>query len=761
MLPDNALRASVPTSSRKVAIPRLQRPAQAQNSVRDRRRVSRACTECRRHKIKCSGDTPKCQHCEAMGSNCVYVMPRKDKLRDVTERAARMATYLTDLQNRVSGDEAERIKQILATAHDDISDHRQAPLSSSTTYADDSGGYVGSPADDDAMDAMEQLSIEGLDFVDEDLFSDSRVRATGFIGKASEIQWLRSTILQIEQGHDGLVPEPFGSVASERRALTYGPTSSEHVTSFSFYLDNDDIALNFEVDPAKLPQSETAEHLLGCYMDTVHHSFPILPRKLFENQVKKCYNARQAGNEPPLSPKWLAILNLVFAIGAKYSQLVAEQWQAEQTDHLIYHAKAKATGVAESSLFDHPDVPQIQVLGLLAFYYLSIGQISRGWAASGMALRCAYAVGLHVRNEDPLASPLKRETLVHVWWSIYSLERLLGAMNGRPSIIVDSCCSVPLPLSFADEQFLNEAEIVWARQLTPPLISPSASSSTGGIPTPTFTGEAEASSGAYFKAVVQLGTITQNILSLLYSTRTIVHSAGELGDNIRQLENRLDCWAASLPPEFVVGHQIPGNGFFRESTLLAFSLCSARILLTRPCISGLRAREGYPNGPSPFMRRMATMCIDAAKTATGLLPDVPNPVFIYQWGPWWSIVHNIMQAFSVFLLGMLYSVSDETQALLQHVYKLVSWLNAMQNPLARRAYLIALRTLHFVEATILNSDFGLGPESPGLSSQFPSGFSPAIDGNASGLSALYEPLKAGFSQSGSLFRGGPYFHGTS
>lgn len=61
-----------------MAIPRLQRPQQAQGSAKERRRVARACTACRNRKIKCSGNSPQCKHCESAGWECVYIMPRKD-----------------------------------------------------------------------------------------------------------------------------------------------------------------------------------------------------------------------------------------------------------------------------------------------------------------------------------------------------------------------------------------------------------------------------------------------------------------------------------------------------------------------------------------------------------------------------------------------------------------------------------------------------------------------------------------------------------
>ncbi|PSN58853.1 hypothetical protein BS50DRAFT_344050 [Corynespora cassiicola Philippines] len=69
-------------SSRKVAIPRLKRLPQEQNA-KSTRRVSRACTACRNHKIRCSGDTPQCKHCQAKGRDCSYSKSRRDRLKTV------------------------------------------------------------------------------------------------------------------------------------------------------------------------------------------------------------------------------------------------------------------------------------------------------------------------------------------------------------------------------------------------------------------------------------------------------------------------------------------------------------------------------------------------------------------------------------------------------------------------------------------------------------------------------------------------------
>lgn len=220
------------------------------------------------------------------------------------------------------------------------------------------------------LDHQSELDTESLDLLDEDLHINDRARATGFVGRNSEMQWLKTVAMAQSERTD----EETG--AFQQRRGSYAP-NSEQVSSYSFWTDGENVDVDFFVDPYELPPLEIAEKLLGCYMSKVHDSFPILPRKTFEDQFRKYFAALQNGNAPRLSPKWQAILNLVFAIGAKYSHMIEASWRADERDHLIYQARARAFSLNDSTMTSHSDVPQIQSLGLLAFYWLSVGQVSR------------------------------------------------------------------------------------------------------------------------------------------------------------------------------------------------------------------------------------------------------------------------------------------------------------------------------------------------------------------------------------------------
>jgi len=145
----------------------------------------------------------------------------------------------------------------------------------------------------------------------------------------------------------------------------YTVENIERVSSFNYYLNDEDVDLGFDINPYELPLWKTSDYLLNCYMNTVHDSFPILPRQQFEEEFRKYFEAGLNGNAPRLSLKWQAILNLVFAIGSKHSDLVKATQKVHEGDHFIYAARARRCGPNEFTP-NHPDVPQIQLTGLLA-----------------------------------------------------------------------------------------------------------------------------------------------------------------------------------------------------------------------------------------------------------------------------------------------------------------------------------------------------------------------------------------------------------
>ncbi|KAF2009608.1 hypothetical protein BU24DRAFT_79233 [Aaosphaeria arxii CBS 175.79] len=112
----------------KVAIPRL---SSFVKPSKEDRRTTVACTACRKHKIRCSGDYPQCQSCHSAGRDCVYMYTRRDRLKMVTQQNAMMTDLLRDLRVRTNPEDTARIDQALHSVEQSMSRNvYQQPASS-------------------------------------------------------------------------------------------------------------------------------------------------------------------------------------------------------------------------------------------------------------------------------------------------------------------------------------------------------------------------------------------------------------------------------------------------------------------------------------------------------------------------------------------------------------------------------------------------------------------------------------------------------
>ncbi|KAF2502541.1 hypothetical protein BU16DRAFT_554598 [Lophium mytilinum] len=699
-----------PLSHGKIAIPRLLAPkssssggAASKTSQGDRSRTELACINCRRRKVKCSGDLPKCVYCTKLDILCKYPPPRRDKLHVATSRLEGALSLLEDLRARQSSHDQERIQAILddAEAEEQLQTssppNKRAKLSPPTTDTNALSRLVNDDKRGESMITADAGSNESLDVLEEDLIRDTKSRATGFIGKSSVIQWIRRLKLQIDLKDKGLstqIPHTFGPpgdddassaarvTAGRLRRSAYSDDAQESISQSTYFMDDESVDISVE-DPFYLPAPHLAKHLYYCYMSTVHQSFPILSR----NEIDLDFNSifSESAQQNRNSFKMLATLNLVFAIGAKFSYLANGDLHVGEHDHLRYSTKARKLGITESTFIAHPDLERVRILGLLSFYLFSIGQVSRASNTMGLTVRLAYTLGLHVRNEDPVTDVRIKEARVRVWWSLYTLERLICTISGRPSVIADEDCSIFLPVPL-DESAMDDDDGM-------ELLQQWFDQHSIGSPHSTLTAQAHPKS-IFFRATTQVSVITHKAVRHLYSANTVTKSWEDTQNTMKHLKDELDHWAKNLPQPFTADPFRVGAEFQRETRILTLMYWSAFIIITRPCVCRLDIRIlDQTEQSDKFNQYAASLCILAAKQIANLFPKHVDPTFPYKNGPWWFVVHNMMQAVTIFLLELYHRThhapgAGEKKDILQHLQKLIRWLKAMgmNDPLAYRGY---------------------------------------------------------------------------
>ncbi|OOQ91784.1 putative C6 transcription factor [Penicillium brasilianum] len=673
-------------SQAKVAIPR----SRGGIIPRYNRRVPRACESCRARKTKCSGDTPVCRQCRELRITCNYPVGWKERTKrqvdNLSEKAQEYENLLKELGHLVESRTADRIRSLLDKhgTEVDYSSNSNSNQSHSVTPQD----YP--PEDDiDEMSSPSSIgSLEAIDRVEEDLNRNEKSRATGFMGKNSEVTWMQRLQREAEHRSRGL-PGSLEPGQSKRQ------DDDLALHAVSYHLDDLDISLPGPIELYSMPPRNVADKLFDDYLRTVHPFFPIINRPLFAAQYRTFFDSNARPGD-----KWLAILNMIFAIAAKHAHLIEAPWQGDDRDHLVYLTRARILSMNGDVLFSHPDLQQVQVEGLIAFYLLASDQINRAWRISSLAVRSAITLGINMKSSSATTPNISKEARYRVWWCLYTFEHMLGVMTGRATCILDGICTTPLPLPFEEEQLqepqaaevLNNTHIrderinavmasAWVRHIP---LNP-----TGGKPATHLSRKRDNSwvrsipfnSGLCHLYYCDLAVVVQEIVNKVYSVDCVVVPWKHIENRIGELRSRIDLWFQSIPTFLdFTRKEDEGPELLRCKLALAFHYYSARITLGRPCLCRRDAQKKNPADRTSFSHEMAILTLESAERMLDLIPDEPNAVQLYEISPWWCILHYLMQAVTVLLLelsfGTVHAPDSEKQFLLL-AKKGIRWLYSM------------------------------------------------------------------------------------
>ena len=319
-------------------------------------------------------------------------------------------------------------------------------------------------------------------------------------------------------------------------------------------------------------------------------------------------------------------------------------------------------------------------------------------------MRSGIALRLHQRNDDSAVSAIRKELNSRIWWAHYSLERLVSNLTGRPSSTVGLLCSVPQPHSLVSEdsdEMTNDSQSGDQRRRSLISEGPAVRLQAGAVPQQNLDFYAAtpeiASSGAYLRSILDLSNITQAVLEL-YSVSVVREPWDSVQSMIAYHNDGLEAWARALPGNlnFLLRSNVEHSST-REQRTLDILYQSTKILITRPCLCRVDRRgSSQIAGSDTFSRRAALLCVEAARTIAVLLPDatLENPVALYQAGPWWQMVHIIMQAITVLCLQIALDATQNTgdcQTFIPPLKKLLHWLRIMRttNGMACRAHAIS------------------------------------------------------------------------
>ncbi|RYP45923.1 hypothetical protein DL768_007791 [Monosporascus sp. mg162] len=193
-----------------------------------------------------------------------------------------------------------------------------------------------------------------------------------------------------------------------------------------------------------LPDRRTADILVDSFFTNTRGFVQVFNKKSFLESMEECY-----GDPLSVNSSMLCLLYLVFAIGL----VLARPVQGSAEEAVIGKLRSERVSRAELfyrnarvladpvSGFEDADFWSVQALLLTSLYMLAVSKRNAAYAYHGMAVRSAFALGLHREESMVIFNETEVRVRKSLWRTLFILDRFLSACLGRPMGISDDDCS--------------------------------------------------------------------------------------------------------------------------------------------------------------------------------------------------------------------------------------------------------------------------------------------------------------------------------
>ncbi|KAK1493074.1 hypothetical protein CCUS01_13896 [Colletotrichum cuscutae] len=473
-------------------------------------RTMLACIGCKQKKLKCDGQSPKCQNCVRAGRDCL--------VEDLGTGLHRPRDYMKSLEARVA-----YLEGLLQQARPEVAlDHfganhegggsRGREANQNAAAASHNGGPT------QAMSIMHMPSalapnLQAHPSSFEDVDFSRALRAPSPDVDDHHVDTLSSEVALLCLSAAGREPHYFGpsSAVSFSRIVsaTMGLASTGGSSQHSHAGRGKDI--NPEVVrevPLRLPSPILRANLSEAYFNNIHPQYPFLHKPTFRIWEETCLKASLDGDLSSVNGSTLFFVLMVYSIGS----LVLGQ--------------------------NHYDAAERETYTIRSPVGVSL------WKVSGMAIRHCIELGYHRsaeryhRNTDALTKEMSKRC----FWVAYDIDRVVAFTLGRPVGIPDDSIDVELPLDIDDENVTSGG-----------LLSASRTSNTD--PPTLMTG---------FIHAIKLRRLWTKISDNLYPPTTRRCGCGDTA-TIESLRHELEEWRAKTPDQLNYSRAHPLSVFTSRS----------------------------------------------------------------------------------------------------------------------------------------------------------------------------------------------------
>ncbi|KAI1479010.1 fungal-specific transcription factor domain-containing protein [Daldinia eschscholtzii] len=508
--------------------------------LQKRRRVTRACDECRRKKIKCDGKQPYCTYDKPSNR-------RRNPAPQYIEALENKLLRAENLLRRFMPDVDLNDPSLDPAIQQEFRIREQARARASATKGKQSGSSSSVDAQLHSMiETAGQLDLDdrgNYDFHGTSsgsvFFKRMKEHFRGLLGRDYQVPFLPRP------------PRPVGVLTLD----TPRPPSSSRAPP------------SRPTPPHDLPTKERALALCSESLNNATCLLRIVHIPSFYKMLDDLYEkpATAAGTE---NKRNLALAYSVMALGCMYNMPESDSsetppYKVAMDEAIKYYSGARAI---LQDITECRDLTSLQALLFMILFIQSISNLSTCYGFVGIALRSALRMGLHRHLPHIKLNPIEAETRRRVFYICRQMDTYVSALLGFPLLLNDEDIDQPLPTA-VDDEYITKDKI-----LIPPPGTPSFLEAFN----------------AHVRLMDILGKVVKNIYPLKGMEQSETEGAGQTYASyiisygkIKEIENELQKWNEDLPDAWRP-NPLGTVEIVRVRNLLRFTYAHIQMVLYRP-----------------------------------------------------------------------------------------------------------------------------------------------------------------------------------
>ncbi|KAF1931645.1 uncharacterized protein M421DRAFT_98754 [Didymella exigua CBS 183.55] len=201
----------------------------------------------------------------------------------------------------------------------------------------------------------------------------------------------------------------------------------------------------FPRNKARLPPWDIARRLFAIQYTYIGTIFCFTDPEAFERSLLEAYQGPPQGSDKEGRLAYAKVL-MILAFGQLYS---INQWIDFKGPPGFDYFTAALELLPE--IHEEGSILRVEALAYVGYFMQNMNRRDAAFLYIGMALRMAISLGLH---QEAAGTGLDETTLEHrrrVWWSIYSLDRIVSVKSGNPLTIQDEDIGISMPSKLPSE----------------------------------------------------------------------------------------------------------------------------------------------------------------------------------------------------------------------------------------------------------------------------------------------------------------------